>query len=150
MGSDRRENRLKEHCWPYDESETPSFPIIEVKLSNPQLGDEVPRVGNLRLKIDTGYAGQLMLSTDFYNQGFQLAEFPEEKFGRYRTASGLIEVKRARAIVRMPGLGTSMQAIVETPRNTRFDRNLAGRGFLQEFWLTLNGPKAESCLAIGR
>lgn len=148
MGGNRRENLLKKHCWPYEKSETPSYPVIEVKLVSPQVGRELPRVGSLRLKVDTGYAGHIMVSTDLYNQGFQLAEFPEEKFGIYRTASGLIEVKRARGIVRVVRLGTSMKAVIETPRYTTFNRNLAGRRFLREFRLLLNGPKAESCLTM--
>lgn len=137
-------------CWPYERSETPSYPIIETKLISPRLRGELPRLGVLRLKVDTGYAGQVMLCTDLYNQGFQLAEFPEEKFGAYRTASGLIEVKRAKGIVRVPKLGTAMDVVIESPRYITFNRNLAGRGFLREFRLLLNGPKAESCLAISR
>ncbi len=105
---------------------------------------------SLRLKVDTGYSGQIMLSTDFYNEGFQLAEFPEEKFGAYRTATGLVEVKRARAIVRVSRLRVSMPAVVETPRNTRFERNLAGRQFLEGFQLLLDGRRAESCMALGQ
>ncbi len=147
MGSNRGENLVKERCWPYDEAETAPFPIVEVELVGPQPDRELAPVGGLRLKVDTGYAGQIMLSTDLYNQRFHLAELPEEKFGAYRTAAGPIEVRRARAIVRVPRFGTSREAIIETPRHTRFDRNLAGRSFLREFRLLLNGPKKESCLA---
>ena len=149
MGSDRRENLLREQCWPYDRPETPLFPVVEIRLRGPRVERELPREGMLRLKVDTGYAGHIMLSTELYNTGFQLAEFPEENFGRYRTAGGVIEVKRARAIIYIPELGISMQTVVETPRNLRFDRNLAGRDLLKHFQLVLKGPQTESCLRIG-
>jgi len=148
MGSGRGENLLSEQCWPFDRSETPSFPIVGVRLRGPRLEQQLPPGGPLRLKIDTGYAGHIMLSTEVYDMGFQLAEFPEESFGRYRTADGVIEVKRARAIVNIPRLGISMETVVETPRNVRFDRNLAGRDLLKHFRLVLKGPQAESCLGI--
>lgn len=149
MGSNRRENLVNEYRWPYDRSETPSFPTIEVNIISPTLNVELQTSRTLRLKVDTGYAGQIMLSTDLYNQGFHLAELPEEKFGMYRTAAGPVEVKRARAMVRLPSLSAIVEGIVETPRRIHFDRNLAGRGLLQQFQLLLDGPKAESCLTLG-
>lgn len=149
MGRVRRKVEMRERCWPYTTSEKPPVPIIEVQLSTPDLGVDIPTARSVGLKIDTGYAGQVMISTNLYEEGFQLAELPEEKFGIYRTATGLVEVKRARGILKVQELDLSEEVAVETPRYIRFDRNLAGRGFLQKFMLLLNGPRLQACLATG-
>lgn len=136
---------MRRACWAYSGAEEPSFPIIEVTIHG--FGKTSGGVSGLLTKIDTGYSGQLMVSTEAYREAsLNLVEFPEREFGVYRTAAGLVEVKRARALVEVLGTGFVGELVVETPRYLRFERNLLGRGFLRRFRLLLDGEKSQGCL----
>jgi len=127
-------------CWRYLEAE-PSIPSIRVEVHG------VKESVESAFRLDTGYPGQLLISTDLYEKlGLHLAELPEKEFGVYRTASGLVEVKRSQALVTIPDLGIDMEVIVETPRRILFERNLVGRELINRLKLLLDGVKGEDCI----
>ena len=128
------------NCWRYLEDKPP-IPSIRIKVHGVK--------GSLEsiFRLDTGYPGQLLISTDLYERlELYLAELPEKEFGVYRTASGLVEMKRSRALITIPGLGIDMEAIVETPRRILFKRNLVGRELINKLKLLLDGVKGEDCV----
>ena len=127
-------------CWRYLEAEPP-IPSIRVKVYG--VKESVESV----FRLDTGYPGQLLISTDLYEKlGLHLAELPEKEFGVYRTASGLVEMKRSQAKIIVPDLGIDMEVIVETPRRILFERNLVGRELINRLKLLLDGIKGEDCI----
>ena len=127
-------------CWRYLEAEPP-IPSIRVEVHG------VKESVESAFRLDTGYPGQLLISTDLYEKlGLHLAELPEKEFGVYRTASGLVEVKRSQALVTIPDLGIDMEVIVETPRRILFERNLVGRELINRLKLLLDGEKGEDCI----
>ncbi|MCD6592810.1 hypothetical protein J7L00_01825 [Candidatus Bathyarchaeota archaeon] len=128
------------NCWRYLEDEPP-IPSIRIRVRGVK--------GSLEsdFRVDTGYPGQLLISTDLYEKlGLYLAELPEKEFGVYRTASGLVEVKRSQALVTIPGLEADVETLVETPRRILFKRNLVGRGLINKLRLLLDGAKGEDCV----
>jgi len=127
-------------CWRYLEAEPP-IPSIRVKVYGVKESIESA------FRLDTGYPGQLLISTDLYEKlGLHLAELPEKEFGVYRTASGLVEMKRSQAKIIVPDLGIDMEVIVETPRRILFERNLVGRELINRLKLLLDGIKGEDCI----
>lgn len=137
MASFPREVEVEE-CWDYIGGD-PEIPSIEATLTGP--------AGSLavKLRIDTGYPGYVMLSTKLYEElGFHLAELPEKEFGIYRTAVGPFEVKRAMGVISIRGL-FSGEVVVETPRRLLFERDLAGRSLLNNLALLLDGQALKAC-----
>ena len=127
-------------CWRYLEAEPP-IPSIRVEVHG------VKESVESAFRLDTGYPGQLLISTDLYEKlGLHLAELPEKEFGVYRTASGLVEMKRSQAKIIVPDLGIDMEVIAETPRRILFERNLVGRELINRLKLLLDGIKAEDCI----
>jgi len=128
------------NCWKYLEDKPP-IPSVRIKVHGVK--------GSLEsiFRLDTGYPGQLLISTDLYERlELYLAELPEKEFGVYRTASGLVEMKRSRALITILNLGIDMEAIVETPRRILFKRNLVGRELINKLKLLLDGVKGEDCV----
>ena len=128
------------NCWRYLEDKPP-IPSIRIKVHGVK--------GSLEsiFRLDTGYPGQLLISTDLYERlELYLAELPEKEFGVYRMASGLVEMKRSRALITILNLGIDMEAIVETPRRILFKRNLVGRELINKLKLLLDGVKGEDCV----
>lgn len=121
--------------------------MVEIIISVPGLGIRLPEKRGLEARVDTGYPGFVMLSTKLYREAsLQRTELPEEKFGVYRTATGLIEVRRAKALVEIAKAGVMEELVIESPRYYEFGRTLLGRSFLRRFAFLLDGPKAEGCL----
>jgi len=128
------------NCWRYLEDKPP-IPSVRIKVHGVK--------GSLEsiFRLDTGYPGQLLISTDLYERlELYLAELPEKEFGVYRMASGLVEMKRSRALITILNLGIDMEAIVETPRRILFKRNLVGRELINKLKLLLDGVKGEDCV----
>ena len=128
------------NCWKYLEDKPP-IPSVRIKVHGVK--------GSLEsiFRLDTGYPSQLLISTDLYERlELYLSELPEKEFGVYRTASGLVEMKRSRALITILNLGIDMEAIVETPRRILFKRNLVGRELINKLKLLLDGVKGEDCV----
>ena len=127
-------------CWRYLEA-NPPIPSIKVEVHG------VKESVESAFRLDTGYPGQLLISTDLYEKlGLHLAELPEKEFGVYRTASGLVEMKRSQAKMTILDLGIDIEVIVETPRRILFERNLVGRELINRLKLLLDGVKGEDCI----
>jgi len=127
-------------CWRYLDAEPP-IPSIRVEVHG------VKESVESAFRLDTGYPGQLLISTGLYEKlGLHLAELPEKEFGVYRTASGLVEMKRSQAKIAVPDLGIDVEVIVETPRRILFERNLVGRELINKLKLLLDGVKEEDCI----
>ena len=127
-------------CWKYIRDKPPT-PSMEIKIYG------VGEVSESVFRVDTGYPGQLLISTDLYNKlNLHLSELPEEDFGIYNTASGLVEVKRSEALIEIPQLSLRLEAIIETPRYFIFKRNLIGRELINKLKMLLNGPEKEDCI----
>ena len=138
MASLPRKVKVKE-CWDYLGGD-PRTPCIEATLTGP-LGSLT-----IKLRVDTGYPGHIMLSTKLYEElGLHLAELPESEFGVYRTAVGPFEVKRARGMISIRG-SLSGEVIVETPCRLLSERDLAGRLLVNALTLLLDGPASRACV----
>jgi predicted aspartyl protease len=127
-------------CWRYEEDKPP-IPSIVIKVYG------VGIVLESIFRIDTGYPGQLLVSTSLYKKlNLHLAELPEEEFGVYSTASGIVEMKRSEGVIEIPQIGFKSDVIIETPRYFSFKRNLIGRELINRFKILLYGGNRESCI----
>jgi len=139
MGGTIREIEVVD-CWKYAGNKPP-IPTLKIKIIG------VGKEREITFNIDTGYPGEILLSTKLYEDlNLFLAELPEENFGVYRTASGLIEVKRSEAIIEILNIGFRTDVIIETPRYYIFDRNLVGRSLINKLILLIDGKNNETCI----
>jgi len=127
-------------CWGY-EGDKPPIPSIVIKVYG------VGIVLESIFRIDTGYPGQLLVSTSLYKKlNLHLAELPEEDFGIYSTASGIVEMKRSEGVIEIPQTGFKSDVMIETPRYFPFKRNLIGRELINRFKILLDGQNLEDCI----
>ncbi|MHA1607959.1 MAG: hypothetical protein ACTSWP_10590, partial [Candidatus Freyarchaeota archaeon] len=125
-------------CWSYD-GDMPKIDVVLVSVD----GRRVPEKGVLRLNIDTGFSGSILLTRRHYEM-FMLGELPESAFRVYRTLTGEIVMRRARATLTLPKVGVELETFVETPRLGE-GKLLAGREVINKIPMLLNGPEKTCC-----
>ncbi len=126
-------------CMKYVRGLLTDKPVLKVRMYN-VFGEEFPR--KVELVIDTGYEGSIMLNNNYYSF-FASAELPREMWRMYRTLTGRVIMRVARALVEVGG--TKLETYVETPL-FGLGKNLAGREFLNKLVIVLDGIRRETCL----
>ncbi len=133
----RRIYRAK-NCIKYRESTLSPYPVLRVKLYNVMFES----YGELELQIDTGFEGSILLRAEDY-EFFQVGELPRDYWRTYRTLSGNIIMRVARALMEVNG--RRYEVYVESPLYGG-GKNLIGREVINNLVLVLDGPKNECCL----
>lgn len=126
-------------CLNYKRSILSPYPILKLKLFNVML----KCTGYLEFQVDTGFEGSVMLNTDDYSF-FQVGELPQEYWRTYRTLTGIVVMRMARAIAEVNGY--KFETYVETPLYGQ-GKNIVGREFINRLTLILDGPGEMCCLS---
>lgn len=104
-------------------------------------GDKVAE--NIKIPIDTGYEGPIMLTSELY-RFFLKAELPRSLWRGYRTLSGTVVMRTARAVVKI--LDQELETFVEAPLFGE-GKLLLGREILNEMTIVIDGKRKETCLS---
>ena len=126
-------------CEPYEPGLRVPRPVLTVRLYT-LAGEEV---GEVKLQVDTGFEGSILLPNELYEK-FMIAELPPSMWRKYVTLTGVVTMRVARGIIEVGG--KRMEVYVETPLYGGW-RSLAGREFLNKLRLLLDGPSQRLCLA---
>jgi len=97
---------------------------------------------SLRIPMDTGYEGSIMLTSELY-QAFQIAELPRALWRTYRTLTGTITMRVARAVIEINGM--RLESFVEAPLFGK-GKLLAGRELLNKLIIIMDGRRRQACL----
>lgn len=125
-------------CYPHDGAT--SQPCIRIQLSN--FAQERWR-GDALAPIDTGFSGAVMVPNESY-EFFMIGELPRKFWKEYRTMTGSLQMRVARAFVQTEE-ERMVQTVVETPLFGA-GKLLLGRAVLNSLSLLLDGPGKVSCL----
>jgi len=134
----RREPRC---CWSYQPGLRLPRPVIRVRLYNAALEG----YGEIPLQVDTGFEGGVMLERGDY-EFFAIGELPRSLWRRYRSLTGVVEMRTAHALAEV--CGRRLEVYVEAPLAGPGKR-LAGRELLNRLALLLHGPRLEACVEQG-
>uniref|UniRef100_A0A7C1GB11 Clan AA aspartic protease n=1 Tax=Thermofilum adornatum TaxID=1365176 RepID=A0A7C1GB11_9CREN len=126
-------------CTRFVESFSGKVPALRVKFYN-FLGEEL---GPLDIPIDTGFSGSIMVETEEYDF-FRVGELPRELWRTYRTLTGPLPMRTARAILEVGG--KKLEVFVESPYYGGGKR-LVGREVLSQLVLVLDSINYETCIA---
>jgi hypothetical protein len=94
--------------------------------------------------VDTGFSGGIMLPEHEY-QFFMVSELPRRFWKKYRTMTGPLQMKIARALIRTEASSALEETLVEAPV-LGTGKLLVGRMTLSKCRLLLDGPAQSSCL----
>jgi predicted aspartyl protease len=125
------------NCYPHDS--VANQPRLRMRLFN-AAKEQWPE--DLLLPIDTGFSGAIMLPSDSYDF-FMIGELPKKLWKDYRTMTGPLQMRVARAFVETERV--SAETSVETPL-VGAGKLLVGRGILTDLAVLLDGPAKLSCL----
>jgi predicted aspartyl protease len=125
------------NCYSHDR--ITNQPRLEIRLSN--FAEE--RWHNDTLApIDTGFSGAVMLPSKSYDF-FIIGELPRRLWKEYRTMTGPLQMRVARAFVQTEEEHT-VETVVETPLFGT-GKLLLGRAVLNSLSLLLDGPTKLTC-----
>ena len=124
-------------CWPNLGNTRPAIPITLATLDGRRV------VENEAMPIDTGYTGAMLLSHETFSY-FEKAELPETESHIYRTLTGSIPMRTARALLILP-LGDEMEIFVDTPKYGS-GKSLVGLRAVSGIDVLLRGQNSETCL----
>jgi len=127
-------------CYPHEP--TSNQPRLEIMLYN--VADETWPHLNVLAPVDTGFSGAVMLSEQDY-QFFMLGEFPKRFWKAYRTMTGPLQTRVARAFVKTGESEALEETQVETPAFGP-GKLLVGRAILRKHRLLIDGSTACTCL----
>ncbi len=125
-------------CYPYVKGFREDYPVLRVKLYNVAMDE----YGSLDIAIDTGFEGSILLPSNIY-EFFMIGELPRSMWRTYRTLTGFITMRIARAIVEVNNV--KIETFVETPLYGG-EKTLIGRELLNKLTLVLDGLKKELCI----
>ena len=128
-------------CWPYEEDDPPR-PVADAVVEDPLTGERV----EVRVRIDTGFSGHLLLPWEEFERVSSL-EIPAEERNVYSSVCGPVRMRGAKAYVE--ALGVRRLCLVETPL-AGWAVPLLGRRFLAEARVALLGPEGRLCLLGSR
>jgi predicted aspartyl protease len=114
-------------------------PRLKIRLSN--FAEERWRDDTLA-PIDTGFSGAVMLPKESYDF-FVIGELPRRLWKEYRTMTGPLQMRVARAFVQTEE-EHMVETVVETPLFGT-GKLLLGRAVLNSLSLLLDGPARVSC-----
>ncbi|MHC1636993.1 MAG: pepsin/retropepsin-like aspartic protease family protein [Candidatus Nezhaarchaeales archaeon] len=129
-----------EDCLKYKTSTLSDYPALKVRLYNMML-EEFPE--ELEIPVDTGFEGSLMLTASNY-EFFKVGELPQSCWRSYRTLTGIIIMKVARAIAKIGD--KELEIYVEAP-HMGVGKRLIGRELLNKLILVLDGPARKCCIS---
>ena len=129
-----------EACLKYKASTLSEYPVLKIKLYNMML-EEFPE--ELEIPVDTGFEGSLMLTVNDY-EFFKVGELPQTYWRSYRTLTGIIVMRVARAIAKIEG--REFEIYVEAP-HIGVGKRLMGRELLNKLILVLDGPARKCCIS---
>jgi len=124
-------------CWPHKGRVQPTIAVTLTTID----GQTV--VNNERMPLDTGFAGAMLLSRDVFTH-FEKAELPESESRVYRTLTGPVPMRTARAILTLP-FQEGIEIFVDTPRYGS-GKSLVGLLALGKIDLLLHGHESETCV----
>lgn len=126
-----RSKRVEEH---YDEGVDPPAPAITGEIINPV----TERTLTVPLRVDTGFAGSLLLSFHKYDElGLRLAEDFEAVYGTPLDGRQ-IRLRQSHCHVKIYGVTQIITKAYTFPENTR---NLIGRAVFNTMYAELRGPE---------
>jgi predicted aspartyl protease len=126
-------------CTEYLEGKRHPAPALKLTLYN-VIGEKI--LENLKVPIDTGYEGSIMLTTELY-QAFQIAELPRTLWRNYRTLTGAITMRIARAIIEIDDM--KFECFVESPLFGK-GKLLIGRELLNRLTIIMHGERKQTCI----
>ena len=130
-------------CYPHD---TPaSQPRIKITLYNTAKEPWPHR--EILAPIDTGFSGSVMLPEQDY-RFFAVSELPRRFWKEYRTMTGPLQMRTARALMRSDTSTSLEETLVEAPV-VGMGKLLVGRMILSKCRLLLDGPDQCSCFMEG-
>jgi predicted aspartyl protease len=97
---------------------------------------------DLLVPIDTGFSGAVMLPSGSYDF-FMIGELPKKLWKDYRTMTGPLQMRVARAFVETEK--TLAETLVETPL-AGGGKLLIGRAILENLAVLLDGPAKLTCV----
>ncbi len=124
-------------CYPYVGGKRPAIPVTLSTLSGQMVVDRRPML------VDTGFAGSILLEQEIFAR-FERTELPESESRVYRTLTGTIPMRTARAIIKLP-IANEIETLVETPRHG-MGKSLLGLEALNTMELLFSGKNSESCI----
>jgi len=125
------------NCYPHDSAA--NQPRLRIRLFN-VAKEQWP--GDLLMPIDTGFSGAVMLPSSSYDF-FMIGELPKKLWKDYRTMTGPLQLRVARAFVETEQ--ASLETLVETPL-VGTGKLLIGRAILNDLAVLLDGPAKLSCM----
>ena len=125
------------NCYPNDG--VANQPRLKIRLFN-VAKEQWPE--DLLVPVDTGFSGAVMLPSSSYDF-FMIGELPKKLWKDYRTMTGPLQMRVARAFVETEQV--SAETLVETPL-VGAGKLLIGRGILKDLAVLLDGPAKLSCM----
>jgi predicted aspartyl protease len=125
------------NCYPHDT--VANQPRLRIRLFN-VAKEQWPE--DLLVPVDTGFSGAIMLPSSSYDF-FMIGELPKKLWKDYRTMTGPVQMRVARAFVETEQV--SAETLVETPL-VGAGKLLIGRGILKDLAVLLDGPAKLSCM----
>jgi predicted aspartyl protease len=125
------------NCYPHDS--VANQPRLRIRLFN-VAKEQWPE--DLLVPIDTGFSGAVMVPSGSYDF-FMIGELPKKLWKDYRTMTGPLQMRVARAFVETEQV--SAETLVETPL-VGAGKLLVGRGILKDLAVLLDGPAKLSCM----
>ncbi|HDM27042.1 MAG TPA: hypothetical protein ENG27_01850 [Candidatus Bathyarchaeota archaeon] len=126
-------------CLKYRESLLSPAPVLRLKFYN-VLGEEFPE--EFEAPLDTGFEGSIMVTARDY-EFFAVGELPRDYWRRYKTITGTIIMRVARAVV--VASNKRIETYIEAPV-FGIGKRLIGREFLKELVVILDGPDSSCCV----
>ena len=117
-------------------------PLIKIALYD--TGREPWPERDVLAPIDTGFSGGVMLPAQEY-KFFMPSELPKRFWKEYRTMTGPLQMRTARALMRSDATNGLEETLVESPVLGQ-GKLLVGRMVLAKCRLLLDGPERSSCL----
>jgi len=119
----------------FNSEEIPAFPELKVELVDPLSHKSI----EIRPKIDTGFAGSVLVGLDDYSiLGLQLHEDPEKGVIGRLASGATISLRMSQAILKVSADESINCNIYTTPLLTR---PLIGRQLLNSWRVVLDGPR---------
>jgi clan AA aspartic protease len=126
-------------CTEHLESKRNPVPAIQISLYNIH-GEKI--LNNVEAPVDAGYEGSIMLTSELYNN-FLIAELPRRLWRDYRTLTGTVTMRVARAVVEINGV--KFNTFIGSPLFW-VGKLLVGREVLSKLAIVIDCSRKETCL----
>jgi clan AA aspartic protease len=137
-----RGNRVYEviNCYSYREGYRHPYPVLKLKLYNIAFEE----YGDIELQIDTGFEGSILVPREIY-EFFAIGELPRSLWRAYKTFTGMITFRTARAYIELRG--KKVEVFIESPAyGYGLNKSIIGREILNKLTIILDGKSTEACI----